>query len=306
ERGVAASGLEDGAVGSGDGGSEAGVQGRAGVGPGHLARQRFHGQSARHLAGGVPAHPVGNAEQSPLGVEEVGVLVVGTAQARVGRRSRFESHGRKPRRALRRWQGAASRRRRGGHTDCRRAWGMRHGTWARFFVAGLLVLAAAACRRDLAEERASAPAPPPAAQIAPVTESMTLEERLERLSQELSAAYQGRLEGEALGRLLRAEAITDRLLEVKAPFPWLARGYSVDARLRQLQALADRIVAELRRGTEPEELLDEVQALMQATEDLRVALREGGGDRPTPLDALLATTLPDTTGVFVSEGATGE
>ncbi|MFO7260397.1 MAG: hypothetical protein DIU52_004520 [bacterium] len=173
-------------------------------------------------------------------------------------------------------------------------------------MAGLLVLAAAACRRDLAEERASAPAPPPAAQIAPVTESMTLEERLERLSQELSAAYQGRLEGEALGRLLRAEAITDRLLEVKAPFPWLARGYSVDARLRQLQALADRIIAELRRGADPEDLLDEVRALMAATEDLRVALQEGGGDMPTPLDSLLANTLPDTSEATISEGPTGE
>lgn len=133
-----------------------------------------------------------------------------------------------------------------------------------------------------------------------------LDERLDRLSYELAQAYQGRLEGEAAERMLRAEAITDRLLEVRPPFPWLARGYAVDARLRQLQALADRIVAELRRGTEPRELLDEVQALREATEDLRVALREGGGDMPTPLDSLLANALPDTTNVYVSEGATGE
>jgi len=183
---------------------------------------------------------------------------------------------------------------------------MSPGARAGFVAAGLLLVAVTACRRDLAEEQASAPAPPPAAEIAPVRDSETLDERLDRLSYELARAYEGRLEGDAVGRMLRAEAITDRLLEVKPPFPWLARGYSVDARLRQLQALADRIVAELRRGTEPEELLDELQALMQAAEDLQVALREGGGDMPTPLDSLLASTLPDTTSVFVSEGATGE
>lgn len=183
---------------------------------------------------------------------------------------------------------------------------MSTGARARLVAAGLLLVAVTACRRDLADDQASAPAPPPAAEIAPVRESMTLEERLERLSQELAAAYEGRLEGEALGRMLRAEAITDRLLEVRAPFPWLARGYAVDARLRQLQALADRVIAELRRGTDPEDLLDEVQALMRAAEDLRVALREGGGDMPTPLDSLLANTLPDTAGITISEGATGE
>jgi len=43
-----------------------------------------------------------------------------------------------------------------------------------------------------------------------------------------------------------------------------------------------------------------------AAEDLRAALREGGGDMPTPLDSLLANTLPDTAGSTVSEGATGE
>lgn len=203
-------------------------------------------------------------------------------------------------------KGRRVRERRTGHADCPGAWGMSPGARAGFVATGLLLAAVTACRRDLAEDHASAPAPPPAAEIAPVRESMTLEERLDRLSQELAAAYEGRLEGEALGRMLRAEAITDRLLEVKAPFPWLARGYSVDARLRQLQALADRIIAELRRGTKPEDLLDEVQALMGATEDLRVALREGGGDMPTPLDSLLANTLPDTVGVMVSEGATGE
>ena len=81
---------------------------------------------------------------------------------------------------------------------------MSTGARARLVAAGLLLVAVTACRRDLADDQASAPAPPPAAEIAPVRESMTLEERLERLSQELAAAYEGRLEGEALGRMLRA------------------------------------------------------------------------------------------------------
>ncbi|HEX7091121.1 MAG TPA: hypothetical protein VF192_13355 [Longimicrobiales bacterium] len=170
----------------------------------------------------------------------------------------------------------------------------------------MLGLLAAGCQRNPAADQGAVPPPPPAAEIAPLRESMTLDERLALLERELAAAQAGRLEGHALDRALRAEAITDRLLEVKAPFPWLARGYAVDARLRQLQALADRIIAELRRGTPPERLLDEVQALRRAASDLRMALREGGGDMPTPLDSLLARSLPDTGSVIIGEGATGE
>jgi hypothetical protein len=175
-------------------------------------------------------------------------------------------------------------------------------------VIGMVALGAlaAGCQRSPAGEQGVIPLPPPAAEIAPLRESMTLDERLALLERELAAAQAGRLEGQALDRMLRAEAITDRLLEVPAPFPWLARGYSVDARLRQLQALADRIIAELRRGTPPERLLDEVQALRRAASDLRLALREGGGDMPIPLDSLLAGSLPDTGSVIIGEGATGE
>src|SRR5690606_11555961 len=133
-----------------------------------------HRHPARHLACRVSAHPIGNAEEPLLGVDEVRILVLGAAEPVVGRGCRYESHARKARPARRRWQGAADAERRAGHADCPRAWGMRPGARTGFVAAGLLLVAVTACRRDLAEDHASAPAPPPAAEIAPVRESETL------------------------------------------------------------------------------------------------------------------------------------
>lgn len=154
----------------------------------------------------------------------------------------------------------------------------------------------------------SMPPPPPAAMIAPVRESMTLDEKLARLEAELDAALRmEHLDDAARVRLFRAEAITDRLLEERPPVAWLARGYEVEANLRQLQSLADRIVAELRRE-EPEAMIrEDILRLRREVGQLRPALAmPGGGALPVPLDSLLAGVPPDSTGVTVTEGARGE
>jgi len=167
-----------------------------------------------------------------------------------------------------------------------------------------LVAAAAGCGRGPAEERASGPPPPPAAAIAPIRDSMSLAERLARLDAELAAAVRARLEGRGAVHLLRAEAITDRLLEVPPPFEWLRDGYLVGARLRQLQARADRIVSALRRGARPEALVGEAVALRREVRRLAAALAAGGGPPPPPLDSLLAAVPPDTgAAARVGEGA---
>lgn len=149
-------------------------------------------------------------------------------------------------------------------------------------------MAAAGCQRNPEEDRMSAPPPPPAVRIAPIRDSMTLEERLAVLEAELDAALDDdRLDAVTKQRLFRAEAITDRILETELTLTWLAEGYDLEARLRQLQALADRIVAGIRRD-EPEAgiLLDAVR-LRRQVQSLRSALAEGGMNPPPPLDSLL-------------------
>lgn len=175
------------------------------------------------------------------------------------------------------------------------------------FLSGLCVLVAAAgCQRSVEDEAMSAPPPPPAALIAPVRDSMTLDGKLERLEHELTAAIEGGLEGESLYRMFRAEAITDRLLESSLPFGWLADDYFLDARLRQLQALADRVVSQLRRDEPIEQSLADAIELRRRVVELRAALAGQGGDPPTPLDSLLVAAHAAEVMDTVSEGESGE
>jgi hypothetical protein len=89
--------------------------------------------------------------------------------------------------------------------------------------------------------------------------------------------------------LYRAEAITDRLLDSRLPFEWLtAERYSVDARLRQIQALADRVTAQLRTRAPRESALEDARALRGDVQRLQAELAEGGGAAPTPLEQLLS------------------
>lgn len=130
---------------------------------------------------------------------------------------------------------------------------------------------------------------PPAAALSPSGGALTLEQKLAELDQTLGVILQTELSEESRPRVYRAEAVTDRLLEDEPPVAWLATGYDVEARLRQIQALADRIVAQMRRDVDRAVVLEDVAALHYAVRDLRTQLAsEGGGRRPPPLDSLLA------------------
>lgn len=145
-------------------------------------------------------------------------------------------------------------------------------------------VALSAC--DLGDGSRSVPrdAPPAAAVVAPGMEKESLAEQLQDLEAELERAMAGEPD-----RLLPAEAITDRLIHARRPVDWLATGYDVEARLRQLQAMADRVVARLRRGASLESVETDVATMRAAVADLMEQLsRPGGGAAPPTLDSLLA------------------
>lgn len=114
-------------------------------------------------------------------------------------------------------------------------------------------------------------------------ERQSLADQLRAMEVELQSAQEGDPD-----RVLTAEAISDQLISAVRPVDWLAGGYDVEARLRQLQALADRVVAQLRRGASVGQVEEEVAIMREAVRDLqeRLAL-PGGGAAPLPLDSLL-------------------
>ena len=152
----------------------------------------------------------------------------------------------------------------------------------------------AGCRRNPEEEAVSEPTPPPAAAFA--SQHQSLDEGLKALDEELQRAMRGSLEGQsAKEHFLRAEAITDRLLEADLPFLWLkSRDYSVESAVRQIQALADRVVAQVRNGLDGARIEPDVRELRQKVLRLRQDLAAGGGPPPLPLDSLLARYARDT------------
>lgn len=160
-----------------------------------------------------------------------------------------------------------------------------HRTPVLLSIAGACALAGAACGPAPGEQRLDDPeAPPAAAMLSPGQTAETLDDQLARLRAELEAGMEGDPE-----RLLRAEAITDGLMEARRPFDWLGAGYDVEARLRQLQAMADRVVAQLRRGAALADVAEDVQTMTRAVADLRGQLADrSGGPAPPTLDSLLA------------------
>ena len=153
----------------------------------------------------------------------------------------------------------------------------------RFLILSLTPVLLAGCDDD-GGLRVPRAAPPAAAVVAPGMETETLEEQLTDLVAEVERARAGEPD-----RVLMAEAITDRLIHAQRPVDWLASGYDVEARLRQLQAMADRVVARLRRGATIEEVQRELATVQTAVEDLQAQLgRPGGGSAPPTLDSLLA------------------
>lgn len=156
----------------------------------------------------------------------------------------------------------------------------------------LALLASAGCRP--AEEadplRAQPERPAPAAAVAPGADSVGLAGQLATLEAELRAALE--TSGDDLrARTTRAEAITDRLLEEEPSVRWLAQDYLTEARLRQFQVMADRVVARLRRGASSEDVEADLEAFAAAVVRLRQDLERGGvAALPPPLDSLLRDT----------------
>jgi hypothetical protein len=127
-----------------------------------------------------------------------------------------------------------------------------------------------------------------------VRRGTTLDQSLQELEAQLSAAIGSGMDRSGEAHVLRAEAITDRLPEAHLPFTWLTRrGYRLDAYVRQIQSLADRLVAEIRSGADRATMLRDATELRQRTIDLRRALAMGGGNPPPSLDSLLAAYPAD-------------
>ncbi|HET9986015.1 MAG TPA: hypothetical protein VFQ38_20615 [Longimicrobiales bacterium] len=167
------------------------------------------------------------------------------------------------------------------------------------------LLAAAGCRHSNPEdEPISQPAPPPAAVMSPALDSLPLDAKLSRMQQMLDAALVAGPTTNA-GRIdvFAAEVISDRLLEVPPPVAWLRTAYGTESRLRQLQSLADRIVAELRReDTSEAALTADIRLLRKQVAALRGELAQGGTTAPWPMDSLL-TRIPTQHTAGGSEGA---
>ena len=140
-----------------------------------------------------------------------------------------------------------------------------------------LILLLAACGPRTEETQQA----PPAAAVAPIA-GVALDTALALLHSELSAAYENDLDDAGIARFQRAEALTDRLLETRYP-TWLrSESYSVDAKLRQIQALADRVVAQIGSNAPKDSALTDLKLLMSSVTALREALKAGGGAPPPP------------------------
>jgi hypothetical protein len=148
----------------------------------------------------------------------------------------------------------------------------------------LLLLLVAACQ---GAEPAPAQSPPVA--LPDLRPGTPLEVMLLHLDQALVRAIAGDLEGSAADQFERAEAITDRLLEARQPFDWITtEQYSVQARLRQIQSGADRVMAQLQTGAPRDSMLQDLRSLRTDVLQLRQAISQGGGRAPIPLQQLLA------------------
>ncbi len=127
-------------------------------------------------------------------------------------------------------------------------------------------------------------APPPAAALAANRSAGTLSQQLANFTAVLDTAMAGRPE-----LVFTAEAMTDQMVMARRNVDWLASGYDVEARVRQLEAMADGIVARLRRGASLTQVEPELRTLRAAAADLRQQLAQpGGGSAPPPLDSLLS------------------
>src|SRR5690606_12720136 len=231
---------------------------------------------ARNVAGGMAPHPVRDREQPVLGRVDQCIFIAPSTQPEMAARTARQLHD-------------CSSGSLGRHMDC-------HGTGPemriRSFIA-LVLVAAPACGRSPDEAIAQPATPPPAAALAPLSSDHGVEQALELLAREPDAALRNELD-DGGASILRAEAITDRLLETRRPFAWIPdKRYFVDSRLRQIQAEADRILAQYQSGVPRDTVLAAVRALAADVDSLRQDLSRPGSPAPPSLRQLLAG---DTTG----------
>lgn len=172
------------------------------------------------------------------------------------------------------------------------------GFW---MLAGGVLTLAACTQRNREYDPLSAPPPPPAAVLAPALDSLPLDRKLARMQQLLDEALANGITGPGSTRIVAVEMLSDRLLEVPPPFAWLRTGYATEARLREIQSLADRVVAELRRDDTDEAIAaTDTRELRNDIVNLRRELALGGTAAPPSLDSLLAS-IPRSEGIPPSE-----
>jgi hypothetical protein len=165
----------------------------------------------------------------------------------------------------------------------------------------LSVLLAACARANPDELTEAAPAPEPSAAFVRLSGAATLDNGLAQLQKELNDAVEH--QDQFTDKLIRAEAISDRLLETQLPFAWIrTSSYGVEPVVRQIQALADRVLAQLRGGMSAQAVLPDVRLLQSKVERLRAGLKAGGGAAPPTLDALLAAYAADTLAAGADSG----
>lgn len=163
----------------------------------------------------------------------------------------------------------------------------------------LAIAPLAGCQPSADELTARNAAPPPAAALAPLSSDNTVDQALELLERELNVALETRLDEAGAASIVRAEAITDRLLETRVPFDWIPdERYFVDSLIRQIQADADRILAQIQSGVPRDTVLAGLGALARQVTKLRADLARGGGRAPPPLERLLQddTAAPNSAG----------
>jgi hypothetical protein len=158
----------------------------------------------------------------------------------------------------------------------------------------ILTILLAACGSGNAEDSpGTGSGQAPAAALVPMRGEVALDQALMNIERELLLGL--RDQDEMDRHLERAEAITDRLLETQMPFAWVnSRSYGVEPMLRQIQALADRIVAERRNNSPRESIRRDLTDLRLLVRRLRLGIRAGGGPQPPSLDSLLARYAADT------------
>lgn len=150
----------------------------------------------------------------------------------------------------------------------------------------VLCLLIAAC--DAGSEP-DVPATPIAAAGA-VRAGMPLDSMLYQLDLRLTEAIERQLDDQGTSSFIAAETITDRLLEARMPFEWLDdQDYSVQARLRQIQSAADRVMARIRTDVDGAQTMTDLRGLREDVVALRRAIARGGTRAPPDIHALLAS-----------------